>query len=54
MGPWSHINFSGKINEFDFGSEAGENAIDLLGIKIAWYDHWLKNKPRKIFIRKAS
>lgn len=46
MGPWSHLNFTGKINEFDFGPEASENAFDLLGIKLAWYDHWLKNKPK--------
>ena len=52
MGPWSHLNFSGKINEFDFGSEASENAFDLLGIKIAWYDHWLKNKPKNNLLEK--
>lgn len=40
------------MNEFDFGSEASENAIDLLGIKIAWYDFWLKNKPRKYLLNK--
>ena len=52
MGPWSHINFSGKMNEFDFGSEASEDAIDLLGIQIAWYDFWLKNKPIKYLLNK--
>ena len=52
MGPWTHLNFSGKLNEFDFGSEGSEDAIDLLGIKIAWYDFWLKNKPRKYLLNK--
>jgi len=45
MGPWTHMNFSGKLNEFDFGPEAGDEAINLLQIKIDWYDHWLKGKP---------
>ena len=52
MGPWSHLNFSGKINEFDFGPDASEDAINLLLIKIAWYDYWLKDKPRKYFLKK--
>jgi putative CocE/NonD family hydrolase len=52
MGPWTHMNFTGKINEFDFGSEASEEAINLIDIKIAWYDHWLKNKKRKYLLNK--
>jgi len=52
MGPWSHLNFSGKMNGFDFGSEASENSFDLLGIKVAWYDHWLKNKPKNNLLEK--
>ena len=30
MGPWSHLNLIGKMNGFDFGPEANENAFDFL------------------------
>ena len=58
MGPWTHMDFSGKLNGFDFGPEAGEDAIDLTGIMVNWFDHWLKGqgrtddpeKPVKIFV----
>ena len=47
MGPWTHMDFSGKLNEFDFGENASDEAIDLIQLKIDWYDHWLKGKPMK-------
>ena len=44
MGPWTHMDFSGKLNEFDFGPESGENNIGLINMKIDWYNHWLEAK----------
>ncbi|EKV01470.1 putative hydrolase, CocE/NonD family [Leptolyngbya sp. PCC 7375] len=41
VGPWSHIPWSRKVGEVDFGSEA-MNPIDRLQIR--WFDHWLKDK----------
>lgn len=58
MGPWTHQDFSGKLNGFDFGPESSSEALGLTDIKIAWYDHWIKGvpdrydngKPVKIFV----
>lgn len=44
MGPWTHQDFSGTLNEFTFPN-GSEQDIGLLDMKIAWYDHWLKDKP---------
>lgn len=43
IGPWTHMNFTGRFSERDFGSESGSDAIDLNGIKLHWYDRWLKD-----------
>lgn len=58
MGPWSHMNFSGAFPEMCYGESASADAIDLAGIKIDWYDRWLKGvespgadeRPVKIFV----
>lgn len=42
IGPWDHGNFSGIFPERQFGEASSSDAIDLTGIKIRWYDHWLK------------
>lgn len=42
IGPWDHGNFSGIFPERQFGKASSSEAIDLTGIKIRWYDHWLK------------
>ncbi|ESA35354.1 peptidase s15 [Leptolyngbya sp. Heron Island J] len=40
VGPWSHIPWSRKVGDWDFGSEA-MNPIDKL--QIQWFDSWLKD-----------
>lgn len=47
IGPWTHTDFSGKLNGVDYGPEGSAEAINLNGIKVARYDHWLKGLPRK-------
>lgn len=42
IGPWDHGNFSGIFPEHQFGEASNSEAIDLTGIKIRWYDRWLK------------
>jgi uncharacterized protein len=40
MGPWGHrVNTTQKLGEVDFGPEA---LIDLRGVELRWFDHWLK------------
>ena len=58
MGPWSHVNFTGKMNGFDFGKDAHEDSFGLLKQEINWYNHFLKgekleldvNKPVNVFL----
>jgi uncharacterized protein len=42
IGPWSHMNNFGSYPERDFGMAASIRAIDLTGIHLRWFDHWLK------------
>jgi putative CocE/NonD family hydrolase len=42
IGPWTHGNFSGRFQERYYGGESSSDAMDLTGIKLRWYDHWLK------------
>jgi uncharacterized protein len=42
IGPWSHGDFKGSFPELDHGPMASAKAIDLTGIQLAWFDHWLK------------
>ncbi|MDA4134803.1 MAG: CocE/NonD family hydrolase, partial [Thaumarchaeota archaeon] len=40
IGPWPHhVNSTRKIGDVDFGESA---LIDLLTVKLRWFDHWLK------------
>jgi uncharacterized protein len=58
IGPWAHIDQSGAFPERDYGKLASAEAIDLAGIRLRWYDHWLKgidngveqDKPVRIFV----
>jgi len=59
IGPWIHsgspINVSGAI---DFGTRSSSLAVDLQGVQLRYYDHWLKGedngvaeeKPVRIFV----
>lgn len=48
IGPWSHMNFTGKFPERDFGETSSDKAIDLDGIKLRWYDRWLRDRENGI------
>lgn len=58
IGPWAHIDQSGAFPGRDYGKLASAEAIDLTGIRLRWYDHWLKgidkgveqDKPVRIFV----
>lgn len=43
IGPWTHMNFSGSFPEREFGAGSSSAAIDLTGIHLRWFDHWLKD-----------
>src|SRR6266849_2519746 len=58
IGPWAHMNQSGVFAERSYGPQAGLDGIDLNGVVLRWYDHWLKgmdngveqDKPVRIFV----
>lgn len=48
IGPWTHMNFSGTFPEREFGPAGSAVAIDLPGIHLRWFDHWLKGEENGI------
>ena len=58
IGPWSHINRTGLFPERSYGLTASSDVVDIDGMQLRWYDHWLKgeengveqDKPVKIFV----
>lgn len=58
IGPWSHGAFSGIFPERNYGLMASNDAVDLIGVQLRWFDHWLKgldngveqDKPVKLFV----
>ena len=48
IGPWTHMNFSGSFPEREFGQGSSTAAIDLPGIHLRWFDHWLKGEDNGI------
>jgi putative CocE/NonD family hydrolase len=42
IGPWVHTGGPSTVGEIDFGASSSGTAIDLTGIHIRWFDHWLK------------
>lgn len=58
IGPWAHTNPSGVFAERNYGQQAGQEEIDLNGVLLRWYDHWLKgidngveqDRPVRIFV----
>ena len=58
IGPWSHTVSTGSFPERDYGPAANAEAVDLFGLQLHWFDHWLKGedngveqeKPVKIFV----
>lgn len=60
VGPWGHASRGQRsFGEIDFGPEA---ALNLAGLEVRWFDHWLQGKdngvatedPVKIFIMGAN
>jgi uncharacterized protein len=46
VGPWGHhVNVGRRIGDIDFGPEA---LIDLDGLQVRWFDHWLKGDDNGI------
>jgi uncharacterized protein len=40
IGPWQHrVNVGRRLGEVDFGEDS---VIDMFGLKLRWFDHWLK------------
>ncbi|MDP7579041.1 MAG: CocE/NonD family hydrolase [SAR202 cluster bacterium] len=59
IGPWIHNSMpTGISGEFNFGTRAAADAMDLQGIQLHFFDNWLKEedrdsdpeKPVKIFV----
>jgi putative CocE/NonD family hydrolase len=58
IGPWPHGLWTGVFPERNYGLAANGNMMDLVGIQLRWFDHWLKgvengveqDKSVKIFV----
>jgi putative CocE/NonD family hydrolase len=58
IGPWSHGGFTGVFPERNYGLAASGDVVDLTGVQLRWFDHWLKgvdngveqDKPVKLFV----
>ena len=45
MGPWHHtLPFSSLVGQVDMGFRSSPISIDLDGVQLDWFDHWLKGK----------
>ena len=42
IGPWGHFDLPGIFPERDYGPHASTSGVDLVGIHLRWFDHWLK------------
>ena len=59
IGPWVHMSLpTGISGEFNFGTRAAADALDIHGLQLRFFDYWLKDedrgvsteKPIKIFV----
>jgi putative CocE/NonD family hydrolase len=58
IGPWQHLDHSCQVGEINFGAEADSTTIDLIGIQLRWFGHFLKGidtgitneAPIKLFV----
>ncbi len=48
IGPWSHINNTGMFPERSYGLTAGSVVVDVDGMQLRWYDHWLKGEENGV------
>lgn len=43
IGPWGHgLWLTQRLGELDYGMRASADAVDLTGMHLRWFDHWLK------------
>jgi putative CocE/NonD family hydrolase len=61
VGPWAHGVTGGTFVERSYGLGASSDALDITGLQIAWFDHWLKGagdgldqKPVRLFVMGAN
>jgi hypothetical protein len=54
IGPWSHINMTGEFAERRYGLSASREAVDLDGMQLRWYDHWLKGEDMRNAFNKPN
>lgn len=45
VGPWSHCMMSGSFPQRSYGPRAGEEAVDLTGLHLGWFDEHLRYGP---------
>jgi putative CocE/NonD family hydrolase len=48
MGPWLHGPMNGNSGEVDFGFQASAVMVNIIGIQLRWFDHWLKGEANGI------
>ena len=49
IGPWVHGSSpAGLAGEYNFGTRAGAMALDLEGLMLRYYDHWLKGEDNGV------
>ncbi|HVU67272.1 MAG TPA: CocE/NonD family hydrolase [Ktedonobacteraceae bacterium] len=48
MGPWTHGVFEGSFDERSYGAAASARALDLTGMHLRWFDHWLKGEANGV------
>ena len=48
IGPWHHGAFTNVSGEFYFGLAANGGAIDIEGLHLRWFDHWLKGEDNGV------
>jgi putative CocE/NonD family hydrolase len=63
VGPWSHsLPLANLVGSVDFGMRASPISVDLDGMQLRWFDHWLKgvgdrpdsSAPVRIFVMGAN
>lgn len=48
IGPWQHLDHGHIVGEADFGEEANSASVDLAGLQLRWFDHYLKGNETGI------
>lgn len=53
VGPWAHVTRSllwmgNLVGEVNFGVQAASQFVDLMGLQLRWFDHWLKGEENGV------